>query len=96
MKVNSKDWIPVGNLVLLKPIVINHKEFVPEDLQEKEGFEILGFGSAYEPIEDLQIGDKVLVVEYDGKKEGGKILIAGEGEVWTYPPSAIVAKIVKE
>jgi hypothetical protein len=95
-KVNSKDWIPVGNYVLVKPIALNKNELVPEFLQEKEAWEILGFGTSYEPIEDLAVGDKVLIVEYDGKKEGTKLSIANEGDVYMYPPNSIVAKIVEE
>ena len=95
-KVNSKDWVPVGNFVLLKPIVINKNELVPEHLQQPDGFEVRGFGTSYEAIEDLKIGDKVIVIEYDNKKEGTLINIAGEGELWCYPPEAIVAKIEEE
>lgn len=94
-KVNTKDWIPVGNYVLVKPIAMNKNELIPEEMQEKDAFEILGFGTTYKAIDDLKIGDKVIIIEYNGKKEGTVISIAGEGEVWMYPPEAIVAKYVE-
>ena len=91
-EVTIKDYIPVGNYILLKPICLNPSPLVPIEMQEKNAFEIISFGSAYIPEEDLKIGDKVIVIEYDNKKEG-ILLTIENNEYWAYPPWAIVAKI---
>ncbi len=88
-----EEYQPIGNTFLCKPIALEKNEFIPEHMQEKIGFKIVCFGSAYKSDEDLQIGDVVLV---SGDKESNthsdKLLIDAV-EYWAFSPDMVIAKV---
>ena len=99
-KIDTKNWIPVGNQVMLRPAKIGKKNpFEIESLAQKDAYEVIGFGSAYKAdgLEDkMMVGDKVIIIENEAKRsKGTKISIGGE-EVWFYPPEEIALILRKD
>lgn len=98
-QVDTKNWIPVGNYLMIKPAKLNKpNQFQVESLMEDDVFEVLGFGSSFKAdgLKDIcQIGDKVLIVEPTNVKSAGTKITIGNDEVWFYPPSVVAAVLKK-
>lgn len=95
-KVDTKNWIPVGNYIMLKPSKIAHKpnKFIVDSIMEDNAFEVIGFGSSFKApgLKDIcAIGDKVLIIEPTEIKSAGTKITIGSEEVWFYPPQTVAA-----
>lgn len=99
-QVDTKNWIPVGNYLMLKPAKLNKpNQFQVESLMEDDVFEVLGFGSSFKapglkPVCD--IGDKVLIIEPTEIKSAGTKITIGNEDVWFYPPKTVAAVLKKQ
>lgn len=93
-KVDTKNWIPVGNLIMLKPTKLTPAEnpFYVREITQDDAFEVIGFGSSFkaEGLSGvLEVGDIVLVIEPNAAKSDGTQMTIGTEEVWFYPPKSI-------
>lgn len=100
-KVNSKEWIPVGNYIMVKPVELDDtgNEFLLEQSKDKSAFEVLGFGSSFDAkglAELISIGDKVIIIDNANEKTGIVVKMIGEGDIYFYPPRSVAAVINKE
>jgi co-chaperonin GroES (HSP10) len=99
-QVDTKNWIPVGNYLMLKPAKLNKpNQFQVESLMEDDVFEVLGFGSSFK-ADGLKsvcdIGDKVLIIEPTEIKSAGTKITIGNEDVWFYPPKTVAAVLKKQ
>ena len=99
-QVDTKNWIPVGNYLMVKPAKLNKPNaFQVESLMENDVFEVIGFGSSFKAdgIKSIcSIGDKVLIIEPTEIKSAGTKITIGNDEVWFYPPSVVAAVLKKQ
>jgi co-chaperonin GroES (HSP10) len=99
-QVDTKNWIPVGNYLMLKPAKLNKpNQFQVESLMEDDVFEVLGFGSSFKApgLKSVcDIGDKVLIIEPTEIKSAGTKITIGNEDVWFYPPKTVAAVLKKQ
>ena len=99
-QVDTKNWKPVGNYLMLKPAKLNKpNKFQVESLMEDDVFEVLGFGSSFKAdgLKDIcLVGDKVLIIEPTEIKTAGTKITIGNEEVWFYPPQTVAAILKKQ
>ena len=98
--VDTENWVPVGNNLMLKAAYINEpKNEIEKISSSKDCYEVIGFGSAYkgsvlDPI--LTIDDKVLIVENSNERSHGTQVTIGTEIIWFYPPSSVAVILHKE